>query len=328
VADFSSGDAAMYERIEKDLAGLDIGVLVRARDDRVPLGADTNRDALQVNNVGMSYSHAQFLNELDPKEIDDLIEINVRALTKMTRLVVPGMVCSAAASPCLARPHTHLRKVERRRGAIVNVGSGAGLIPAGHPLYSVYAGTKAYVDFFSRSLHVELRGKGVHVQCCVPFFVTSKLSKIRKASLGTPTPDRFARAAVAAIGAREAAAAALAHPIWRRLRVLHGAVLGARRPELRHLEPAYRRRRVLPDAGAQRHPQARPQEEGEELVRGKSQARRALPSSPAPRSFPARPRGARKKATRSVSAWCRSSTPYWKTLWGSRGRPPRARGWP
>jgi len=28
----------------------------------------------------------------------------------------------------------------------------------------VYSGTKAYVDFFSRSLNLELRGKGVHVQ--------------------------------------------------------------------------------------------------------------------------------------------------------------------
>jgi len=62
------------------------------------------------------------------------------------------------------------------------------------------AATKAYVDYFSRSLHYELKGKGVHVQCQVPYFVTSKLSKIRKTSLTTPDPKTYAASALRSTG--------------------------------------------------------------------------------------------------------------------------------
>lgn len=70
----------------------------------------------------------------------------------------------------------------------------------GNPLYAVYSASKAYVDYFSRSLHYELKSFGVHVQCQSPYFVTSKLSKIRSTSLTVPNPDDFAVAAVNAIG--------------------------------------------------------------------------------------------------------------------------------
>lgn len=39
---------------------------------------------------------------------------------------------------------------------------------------------------------------GIDVQCVLPMFVTSKLSKIRKASAFVPNPDTFARSAVCA----------------------------------------------------------------------------------------------------------------------------------
>lgn len=124
---------------------------------------------------------------------------------------------------------------EKKKGAVINVSSAAGVLPcgarhshtrthtrahthipthtlhplahppthaAGDPLYAVYSASKAYVDFLSRSLHAELRAKGVFVQCQVPYFVTTKLSKLRRASLLIPTPDTYARAAVSWIGAK------------------------------------------------------------------------------------------------------------------------------
>jgi short-subunit dehydrogenase len=71
----------------------------------------------------------------------------------------------------------------RRRGLIVNLGSGSGHLPA-CPLLAVYAGSKAYVDQFSRSLDAEYRQYGIAVQCQAPFFVATKLSKIRCACEG------------------------------------------------------------------------------------------------------------------------------------------------
>ncbi len=54
--------------------------------------------------------------------------------------------------------------MDRKRGAIINIGSAAGAIPTGNPLYAVYSGSKAYIDFFSRSLYQELKSKNVFVQ--------------------------------------------------------------------------------------------------------------------------------------------------------------------
>jgi short-subunit dehydrogenase len=45
-----------------------------------------------VNNVGVSYDHAAFLGEIDDALVDRLIAVNVTALTRMTRMLLPGMV--------------------------------------------------------------------------------------------------------------------------------------------------------------------------------------------------------------------------------------------
>jgi len=134
-----------------------------------------------VNNVGRSYDHAEFLTDVSPELIDSIIALNVIATTRLTRAVLPGMVA-------------------RRKGAVVNVSSAAGSLPTGDPFYAVYSGTKAYVDAFSKSLHYELRKSGVFVQSQVPYFVATKLSKIRKPSLAAPSADTYAVAAVDKIG--------------------------------------------------------------------------------------------------------------------------------
>lgn len=53
---------------------------------------------------------------------------------------------------------------------------------------------------FAESLHSEYASQGISVQVQNPLYVTSKLSKIRKASLTVPTPAAYARASCNAIG--------------------------------------------------------------------------------------------------------------------------------
>lgn len=174
-ADFSQTDSGLYDRIREELGGLEVGVL--------------------VNNVGISYPSALFFHELDGVDntlIDKLLSININATTQMTRMLVGDMV-------------------KRKRGAIINVASAAGRVPIGNPLFAVYSGAKAYIDFFSRSLHHELKQFNVHVQCQSPYFVTSKMSKIRKPTLTTPNPDTYAASAVAAIGAGDSVVPFWAH---------------------------------------------------------------------------------------------------------------------
>ena len=77
----------------------------------------------------------------------DMIEVNVSALTRLTALLLPGMV-------------------QRRRGAILNVASTAAFQPG--PYQAVYCATKAYVLSFTEALAEEVRGSGVRVSCLAP----------------------------------------------------------------------------------------------------------------------------------------------------------------
>jgi len=134
-----------------------------------------------VNNAGMSYPYAKFFHELEIELIVNLIKVNVEALTRLTHLVLPQMV-------------------QRRKGAIVNIGSGAATVLPSDPLYAVYAATKGYVDQFSKTLSVEYKSKGIHVQCQAPLYVATKLAKIRHASFTCPSAQRYAQSALKCIG--------------------------------------------------------------------------------------------------------------------------------
>ena len=105
VVDFAADDlAARVGALGEFLRGLDVGVL--------------------VNNVGASYPYARYFHEVDEALAQRLIRLNVEAVTRVTHAVLPGMV-------------------ERGRGAVVNMGSGASAILPCDPLYTVYAATKA-----------------------------------------------------------------------------------------------------------------------------------------------------------------------------------------
>jgi len=74
-----------------------------------------------------------------------MLQLNIVALTALTRLVLPGMR-------------------QRRWGRILNVASIVSYQPAGPRMTADYA-TKAYVLAFSKGLARELSGGGVSVTC-------------------------------------------------------------------------------------------------------------------------------------------------------------------
>lgn len=100
---------------------------------------------LLVNNAGLG-DVGPFATS-DPRRNDQMLLVNVIALTSLTRKLLPKMIA-------------------RKRGAILNVSSSAGFLPI--PEFNVYAATKAYVTSFSEALRAELRGTGVTVTTLCP----------------------------------------------------------------------------------------------------------------------------------------------------------------
>jgi short-subunit dehydrogenase len=98
-----------------------------------------------INNAG-SGVYGPFLKTALAEELSS-IQLNVAALTHLTKLMLPGMV-------------------GRGHGRILNVASTAAFQPG--PLMAVYYATKAYVLHLSEALAVELAGTGVTVTCLCP----------------------------------------------------------------------------------------------------------------------------------------------------------------
>jgi uncharacterized protein len=115
-----------------------------------------------VNNAGFA-EYGPFA-EANEQRLEDMIELNVTALTRLSRAYLPGML-------------------ERGRGKIMNVASTASFQPG--PLMAVYYATKAYVLSFSEALAEETRGSGVTVTALCPgptttnFQATANMEKSR-----------------------------------------------------------------------------------------------------------------------------------------------------
>jgi short-subunit dehydrogenase len=100
---------------------------------------------LLVNNAGFGWSGA--FASMPESELVAMLQVNVVALTRLARAVLPGML-------------------ERRRGRILNVASTAGFFAGPH--MAVYYATKAYVISFSEAIAEEISGSGVTVTALCP----------------------------------------------------------------------------------------------------------------------------------------------------------------
>jgi len=128
------------EVIAADLTEPEAPQAIMGQLETLGLGVD-----VLINNAGFGgwglFGRAELGRQLD------MIQVNVVALTVLTRLVLPRMV-------------------SQRRGRILNVGSTAGFAPG--PLMAVYYATKAYVISFSEAIDNELRGTGITVTALCP----------------------------------------------------------------------------------------------------------------------------------------------------------------
>lgn len=133
-------------------------------DPEVParLIADAgNTLELVVNNAGFGLAGEFHALELERQL--DIIGLNIRALTELTRRALPGMIA-------------------RGRGQVLNIGSVVGHVPV--PRLAVYAASKAYVQSFSEAVDAEVRRRGVRVKVLCPGSTRSEFYDVAESGAG------------------------------------------------------------------------------------------------------------------------------------------------
>jgi uncharacterized protein len=98
-----------------------------------------------VNNAGIGVF--DLFTDADWNKTEQMIDLNIKSLTKMCKLFIPDMVA-------------------RKSGKILNVASTAAFQPG--PTMAVYYASKSYVLLFSEAIYNELQGTGVSITCLCP----------------------------------------------------------------------------------------------------------------------------------------------------------------
>jgi uncharacterized protein len=141
--------AALAERLRSE-TGRSVETIAADLNDKADLARiettlRTNEGiTLLVNNAGVGAT--ALLLKSDVEKMDEMIRLNVIALTRLTHAAAPGLVA--------------------RRGTIINIASSVAISP--ETLNGVYGASKAFVLAFSQSLNHELAGKSVRVQAVLP----------------------------------------------------------------------------------------------------------------------------------------------------------------
>ena len=183
---------APMEKLAAEFAAHGAGAVVIPADLSQPGGAAALANAIVargsaldvlVNNAGLG-AVGRF-DQTDPLRISEMIQVNIVALTELTRLLLPGMVA-------------------RRRGKVMLVASTAAFQPG--PRMAVYFATKAYVLSFGEAIAYELKGTGVTVTVLCPGPTATNFQQIAGTSeltfFNTAGRQVMSAAAVAQLGYR------------------------------------------------------------------------------------------------------------------------------
>ena len=115
-----------------------------------------------INNAGFG-AYMPFTS-LDPNRAEELINVKVLAVTRLTRAALPGMIA-------------------RKHGSIINVSSrlafsGPVTMPT-MPKRATYAATNAYINAFTQILSEELKDTGVKIQALCPGMIKTEFHLIQ-----------------------------------------------------------------------------------------------------------------------------------------------------
>nr|XP_045609346.1 inactive hydroxysteroid dehydrogenase-like protein 1 [Procambarus clarkii] len=149
-----------------------------------------------VNNVGVCLNPPTKFGNVTDQEIWAHVHVNVGSVPAMTKLVLPGMLA-------------------RNKGAIINIASMSAHSPT--PSLGIYSATKAFVDYFSSSLHWEYRDTGLTIQTINPGYVSTNMTKysayIHSPSATVPTASEYVSSALSTLGYSQRSSGYWSHAI-------------------------------------------------------------------------------------------------------------------
>ncbi|MEP9388963.1 SDR family oxidoreductase [Mesorhizobium sp. KR9-304] len=120
---------------------------------------------LLVNNAGIGGQ--KVVAEADAEDIAKQIKVNVVALSRLTRAVLPGLI-------------------GKGEGAVVNIAS---ILAFDTGFGGIYSGTKAYVVNFTEGLQRELEGTGVKAQVVLPGPIRTEFWDIAGGDISALPPE-------------------------------------------------------------------------------------------------------------------------------------------
>jgi len=167
IADIN-GDAASALAEELGDAASGLKVDVANADDAAAMVKFTMQSLggidILVNNAGVGHS-PEPMESLSEEVFDRIIEVNIKSIYRIARLVVPIMKANGS-------------------GAILNMGSTGGVSP--RPNLTWYNASKGWVITATRSMAIELAGSGVRVNALNP---VAGETPMLKTFMGEDTPE-------------------------------------------------------------------------------------------------------------------------------------------
>ncbi|GAA1074407.1 SDR family NAD(P)-dependent oxidoreductase [Nocardiopsis composta] len=161
-----AGELADRYGVRTEALPADLGTPEGVRAVAERLAADGGGDRapidLLVNNAGRG--DGGVFAEQDPDDVDAMIDLNVRAVLRLARAVLPVQIARRAAEG------------PGRPLGVINVSSLAGEIPV-NPGGSVYGAAKSFVTRWSESVAAEAAPHGVHVTAVLPGYVRTDMTR-------------------------------------------------------------------------------------------------------------------------------------------------------
>jgi NAD(P)-dependent dehydrogenase (short-subunit alcohol dehydrogenase family) len=125
------------------------------------VGEDFGSVDVLVNNAGVI--DRKDILALKEKEWDRILEVNLKSVYQLSRLVIPRMI-------------------ENGRGSIINIGSGWGI--KGGPRAAAYCASKGGVVNLTRAMAIDHGKQGIRVNCVCPGDVHTELLEREASQMG------------------------------------------------------------------------------------------------------------------------------------------------